>query len=172
MVNLKNILILCLFLYFIAPASVFAGQSNDFVEYYSVLREAGSAPNTQSQFGKWTDSDTGSCPGISFPKTIDINASSPDPTTPNPQNEIKIDPKSVAFPYNCYTTYTASVYKNSQPTGTTASCTVGVKLIMQGDVVEGANLLIQSGSYCHTDASYEGIVHPARDIILENIYSS
>lgn len=97
MKNLKKLLILvfCLSLFGIC-ANAFAGRSKDVSGYYIL-----STMPPDSYVG-WTNTTSGTCPGITFPSTITPGL------IPDPANEIVINPQSVAAPYNCTTIYTSS----------------------------------------------------------------
>lgn len=142
--------------FIVGNTNCFASGANDFDGYYILRIPTGYLPDSYNgsgiaqppyfSIGKWVDSNPGVCPGITFPKTIGISSTIPDPTQPNSSNEIQIDPSAVAFPYNCYTTYTANIkqYPVSPPNNPTvagkAECMVGVTLKVVSSSIEKVTL--------------------------------
>ena len=139
------------------------GEARDFDGYYILRTAEGFTPSRYNgsgdplppfyAVGKWTNSNSGTCPGITFPQTLPRASGTPDPTQPNSNNEIMINPTAVAFPYNCFTTYVANIYSYPSPSLSDTptlvgqdKCIVGVRLKVVEGSVERVHLIASSVS--------------------------
>jgi hypothetical protein len=124
MINFKknSILILCLCALGVS-INAWALHSNDIPGYYILS-------SFQAGFNDWTDTTSGTCPGITFPSSIAPGM------TPISADEILIDPKSISFPYTCST-----IYATAATSGPAAGqCLVSIELIVKNGAVTKVNL--------------------------------
>lgn len=136
MKNLKKLLIVfCLSLLGIC-ANALAAHSKDVSGYYILSTIPPEPPQYEQPV--WTNTTTGTCPGITFPASVAAGE------VPTPANQITIDPQSIASPYSCSTIYTLNQ-------GTPLSkCLVSVELHVKSGVITKVNLsaISLSGQGC------------------------